>query len=246
MCARVARPACRRYGLAGEVYEEQFARLAEGQHPEPAAVGTASNGAGVRQCQWRNRAHNGAPGRMDATFSAPKSVSLTALVGGDERVKKPIGKAFALRSMKWRSTPGAHRRQCTGRDDRRVGGAKFETTVAARWTATPRRSAHAHGDFQYRRDRRRTTRALQPQELYKTQQYATAVYRSSCRAVAAVGLRDRAREHGQPEIKGYTREYLEASSPRRQQITETCRAGSVWPRGGRRSRRTRRARRSSI
>jgi hypothetical protein len=24
--------------------------------------------------------------------------------------------------------------------------------------------------------------------------------------------------HGQPEIKGYTREYLDASSPRRQQI----------------------------
>jgi hypothetical protein len=26
--------------------------------------------------------------------------------------------------------------------------------------------------------------------------------------------------HGQPEIKGYTREYMEASSPRRQQIVE--------------------------
>ena len=29
--------------------------------------------------------------------------------------------------------------------------------------------------------------------------------------------------HGQPEIKGYTREYLEASSPRRQQIEEQLR-----------------------
>jgi conjugative relaxase-like TrwC/TraI family protein len=27
-------------------------------------------------------------------------------------------------------------------------------------------------------------------------------------------------QHGQPEIKGYTKEYLEASSPRRQQIVE--------------------------
>jgi ATP-dependent exoDNAse (exonuclease V) alpha subunit len=64
------------------------------------------------------------------------------------------------------------------------------------------------------------TRALQPQELYKTQQYATAVYRSELAArLQGMGYEIERGEHGQPEIKGYTREYLEASSPRRQQIT---------------------------
>jgi ATP-dependent exoDNAse (exonuclease V) alpha subunit len=64
------------------------------------------------------------------------------------------------------------------------------------------------------------TRALQPQELYKTQQYATAVYRSELAArLQQLGYQVERGEHGQPEIKGYTREYLEASSPRRQQIT---------------------------
>jgi ATP-dependent exoDNAse (exonuclease V) alpha subunit len=69
------------------------------------------------------------------------------------------------------------------------------------------------------------TRALQPQELYKTQQYATAVYRSELAArLQQLGYQVERGEHGQPEIKGYTREYLEASSPRRQQITEQMEA----------------------
>jgi flagellar biosynthesis GTPase FlhF len=65
------------------------------------------------------------------------------------------------------------------------------------------------------------TRALQPQELYKTQQYATAVYRSELAArLQGMGYEIECGEHGQPEIKGYSREYLEASSPRRQQIKD--------------------------
>lgn len=65
------------------------------------------------------------------------------------------------------------------------------------------------------------TRALQPQELYRTQQYATAVYRSELAArLQELGYEIERGAHGQPEIKGYTREYLDASSPRRQQIEE--------------------------
>src|SRR5258707_14100820 len=72
------------------------------------------------------------------------------------------------------------------------------------------------------------TRALQPQELYKTQQYATAVYRSELAAqLQRLGYEIERGEHGQPEIKGYTREYLEASSPRRQQIEEHMETAGV-------------------
>jgi hypothetical protein len=72
------------------------------------------------------------------------------------------------------------------------------------------------------------TRALQPQELYKTQQYATAVYRSELAAkLQQIGYEIERGEHGQPEIKGYTREYLEASSPRRQQIEEHMETAGV-------------------
>jgi len=65
------------------------------------------------------------------------------------------------------------------------------------------------------------TRSLQAQELYKTQQYATAVYRSELAAhLQRLGYEVERGAHGQPEIRGYTQEYLEASSPRRQQIEQ--------------------------
>ena len=78
-----------RWGLQGEVQEQQFARLAEGQHPETgeqlvrhqtAREYVNANGETVRTMEHR--------AGWDATFSAPKSVSLTALVGGDNRVRE--------------------------------------------------------------------------------------------------------------------------------------------------------------
>src|SRR5260370_36881760 len=63
--------------------------------------------------------------------------------------------------------------------------------------------------------------ALQPRELYKTQQYATAVYRSElAHRLKDLGYEVERGESSQPEIKGYSKEYLEASSPRRKQIEE--------------------------
>jgi len=63
------------------------------------------------------------------------------------------------------------------------------------------------------------TRALQPRELYKSQQYLTAVYRSELAArLNDLGYEVERGSSGQPEIQGYSRAYLDASSPRRQQI----------------------------
>src|SRR5688572_22454416 len=57
--------------------------------------------------------------------------------------------------------------------------------------------------------------------MYRSQQYATAVYRSELAArLTALGYEIERGRSGQPEIRGYTREYLEASSPRRQQIED--------------------------
>lgn len=77
-----------------------------------------------------------------------------------------------------------------------------------------------------------TLRPLQPRELYRTQQYATAVYRSELAArLTALGYDVERGRSGQPEIAGYSREYLDASSPRRQQIeaylAEADRAGAA-------------------
>ena len=63
------------------------------------------------------------------------------------------------------------------------------------------------------------TRALQERSLFQSQQYATSVYRSElAMRLQGLGYEIERGKHGQPEIKGYTQEYLDASSPRREQI----------------------------
>jgi conjugative relaxase-like TrwC/TraI family protein len=78
-----------RFGLSGAVSAEHFARLSHGQDPitgEQLVRQRASyeykdaDGKSVKTMEHR--------AGWDATFSAPKSVSLTALVGGDERVRE--------------------------------------------------------------------------------------------------------------------------------------------------------------
>ena len=59
----------------------------------------------------------------DATFSAPKSVSLTALVGGDDRVAvRRTGRVCALRLASWSHVAGADRTAITAGNDRQRRG----------------------------------------------------------------------------------------------------------------------------
>ncbi len=64
-------------------------------------------------------------------------------------------------------------------------------------------------------------RAIQPQSLFASQQFATAVYQSELTyRLKDLGYEITVGRSGAPEIKGYTQEYLDASSPRSQQIRE--------------------------
>ena len=82
------------WGLQGAVGSEHFARLSEGKHPETEAqlvrhsvskTYEGKNGKEITTVEHR--------AGWDATFSAPKSVSLTALVGGDDQVREATGRA---------------------------------------------------------------------------------------------------------------------------------------------------------
>jgi hypothetical protein len=65
------------------------------------------------------------------------------------------------------------------------------------------------------------TRALQERGFFDSQQFATAVYQSELTyRLSQLGYEIEPGRSGAPEIKGYTQEYLDASSPRSRQIKE--------------------------
>jgi len=220
-----------RWGLRGEVNEQQFVRLSEGQHPETGeqlvryqAPREYVNDRGVTVHTMEHRAG------WDATFSAPKSVSLSALVGGDDRIKEAHRESVKVALDEMEKYVQA-----------RIGGnvpaqttgawavAKFEHDSSRPVDGYAAPQLHTHAVvFNVTETADGNTRALQPQELYKTQQYATAVYRSELAVqLQRMGYEIERGEHGQPEIKGYSREYLEASSPRREKIKEHMEAAGV-------------------
>src|SRR5580700_239572 len=210
------------WGLRGEVKEEHFQRLANGQHPltEDQLVRhqTAREYVNARGETVSTMEHRAA---WDATFSAPKSVSLTALVGGDDRVRGAHRESVkvALGEMEkyvQARIGGNHRAETTGK----WVAASFEHDSERPVNGYAAPQLHSHVVFfNLTETRNGESRALQPRELYCSQQYGTAIYRSEL----ALWLKDQGYEiergrSGQPEIKGYTREYLDASSPRSQQI----------------------------
>jgi conjugative relaxase-like TrwC/TraI family protein len=213
-----------KWGLRGGVQEEQFRRLSDGQHPYSGEQ-LVRHQTGREYVNERGKTVKTMEHRAgwDATFSAPKSVSLTALVGGDERVQEAhrASVEVALDEMEryvQARLGGNLPPETTGN----WVAAKFEHDSSRPVNGYAAPQLHTHVVFfNLTETANEETRPLQPQELYRTQQYATAVYRSELAyRLQELGYEIEHGKSGQPEIKGYSREYLDASSPRRKQIKD--------------------------
>ena len=156
------------WGLKGEVNEEQFNRLANGQHPETGEQLVRhwesfeyQNEKGDTVKTMEHRAG------WDATFSAPKSVSLTALVGGDERVHQahPESVGVALDELErfvQARMGGNNPAETTGK----WVAAKFEHDSARPVDGYAAPQVHTHVVFfNLTETEDGKTRAIQPQEL---------------------------------------------------------------------------------
>jgi conjugative relaxase-like TrwC/TraI family protein len=212
------------FGLLGSVGAQEFARLSQGQHPftaeqlvqhRAALEYKDENGKTITTMEHR--------AGWDATFSAPKSVSLTALVGGDDRVRLAHREAVtvALRELEHYTQArigGSHPAETTGK----FIAAKFEHDTARPVNGYAAPQLHTHAVIFNMTERSNgQPRALQERVLFQSQQFATAVYQSELMyRLSRLGYELEAGKSGAPDIKGYTREYLEASSPRSQQIRE--------------------------
>ncbi len=210
------------FGLAGAVSAEDFARLSQGQHPA-----TGEQLVRQRTSYEYQDAHGKTIKTMehragwDATFSAPKSVSLTALVGGDENVRLAHRESVqvALDQLEHYTQArigGNHPAETTGK----FIAAKFEHDTARPVDGYVAPQLHTHAVvFNVTERENGQPRAIQPQSLFASQQFATAVYQSELTyRLRELGYEITVGRSGAPEIKGYSQEYLDASSPRSQQI----------------------------
>ena len=224
------------WGLRGGVGSEHFARLSEGQHPyteeqlvrhQVSRTYEGKFGREVTSAEHR--------AGWDATFSAPKSVSLTALVGGDYRVREAHRESVraALQELE-RYTQArignVHAPETTGK----FIAATFEHDTARPVDGYAAPQLHTHAVIFNMTERENgfengtQMRALQPHEMFVSQRYATAVYRSELALrLEKLGYELERGKHGQPDVKGYTKEYLDASSPRREQIKDHLREQGI-------------------
>jgi conjugative relaxase-like TrwC/TraI family protein len=223
-----------KYGLAGAIDAQHFARLSEGQNPHTAEQWvrhrngqeyTAADGSTVKPVEHR--------AGWDATFSAPKSVSLTALVGGDDRIREAHRQAVTtalteLERYTQARIGGNHAAETTGN----FIAAKFEHDTARPVDGYAAPQLHTHAVIFNMTERADgSTRAIQPQSYFDSQQFATAVYQSELTyRLRNLGYEIQPGKSGAPEIAGYSQAYLDASSPRRQQIEEAiARSGYSGP-----------------
>src|ERR1035438_5119716 len=212
------------FGLAGAVTAEDFAKLSQGQHPvtgdqlvrqRASYEYQGSDGKTVKTMEHR--------AGWDATFSAPKSISLTALVGGDDNVRTAHRESVrvALEQLEMYTQArigGNHPPETTAK----FIAAKFEHDTARPVDGYVAPQLHTHAViFNVTERDTGQPRAIQPQSLFASQQFATAIYQSELTyRLRQFGYEITTGRSGAPEIKGYTQEYLDASSPRSQQIRE--------------------------
>jgi conjugative relaxase-like TrwC/TraI family protein len=205
--------------LKGEVTPEAFDRLAEGQHPETAEL-LIKHRDTIKTQAGEEVGHRAG---WDLTFNAPKTVSLTALVGADERVRGAHQHAVraaldATEKYVQARLGGNNPAETTGK----WIAATFEHDTARPVNGYPAPHLHTHVVvFNMTEDRFGQARSLQPYELFKVQSMATAVYQNQLEyELRELGYQIQRGKNHAPDIKGYSPEYLQAESLRSAEIKQ--------------------------
>ena len=207
-------------GLSGSIDNEQkFTNVIEGLSPD----GSEQLNARVLKQKERRAA-------LDCTFSAPKSVSLMALVGGDSRL-------IAAHHQALKETIGLmERRYAITRVTQNNGRHRVNTgnLVVAQFDHIESRDLDPHlhthclvinttqtNDGQWM--------SLVNSEIFANKKFLGMAYQSYLAAeVQKLGYEVELRKHGQFEIKGFKEQDLEGFSKRRQQIVALAGASSSW------------------
>jgi conjugative relaxase-like TrwC/TraI family protein len=213
------------WNLQREVQGEQYERLVAGQHPHTGEqlIRAARSKEQVNKYGEEITVSEHRAG-WDATFSAPKSVSLTALVGNDERIRaahrESVNEALKELEQYMQARGGGNKPAIT---TEKMIAAQFEHTAARPDHRTGYAAPQLHTHvviFNMTETADGKIRSVQPLELYRSQQYATAIYRMNlAEKLQGLGYEiEIDARTGAPEIKGFSKEYLQDSSPRREEV----------------------------
>jgi len=219
------------WGLKGEVGSEQYERLVAGQDPHTGEqlVRTVKSREEVNRYGEEITTSEHRAG-WDATFSAPKSVSLAALVGNDERIRvahrEAVNEALKVLEEFTQARMGGNKPAVT---TGKMVAAQFEHTAARPDHETGYAAPQLHTHvviFNVTKTDDGRTKPLQPLELYRSQQYATALYRVNlAERLQKLGYEIEVDSRtGAPEIKGFSKEYLQESSPRSAELRKEAAA----------------------
>jgi conjugative relaxase-like TrwC/TraI family protein len=194
-------------GLAGEVDRAQFEALLNGVLPNGVTLKRGQDGK--HQPGW------------DLTFSAPKSVSLLALVGADSRVIEAHDLAVS-QALRYLESETAQSRI------KQSGKSAIETTgnwISARFNHDTSRELdpqlHTHAvviNATQRSDGE--WRALSSKEVFRAKMLGGAVYRAElARGLQRLGYEvEVTHQDGRFEVKGFSKEQLRHFSRRREEI----------------------------
>ena len=159
----------------------EFSRLTEGIHPQTGgADGAAPGRTGIYKRDGSVTKPVEHRAGWDATFSAPKSVSLTALVGGDERVTEAHRAAVTTALEEFEKYTHA---RIGGNNPAEMTGkfvaAKFEHDTARPVDGYAAPQLHTHAIiFNVTEREDGSDPCLAGTDLFESQHFATAVYQS--------------------------------------------------------------------
>ena len=231
-----------KWGLTGEVSEEHFTRLAEGQHPDTgeqlvrhqtAARIRKRSGETVKAMEHR--------AGWDATFSAPKSVSLRRWWAAMSECGRRTARASVLRSMRWSGTSRRGSAGTSGGDHRQMGRRQIRTRQRPPGGRLRRAAtSHARGLLQPHGDRRTERRVRATAGAVSHAAVCDGgVSLGAGAASEGAGLRDRARARA-----GSRKSRATPRSIWKRRARAASRSKSIWPSRASRARRRRRSRRT--
>ncbi|MBD2451143.1 relaxase domain-containing protein [Nostoc sp. FACHB-152] len=212
--------AAEKLGLSGAIEKEQvFKNVIEGRTPD------GKEHLNARMVNEKKRR-----AAIDCTFSAPKSVSLMALVGGDTRLVKAhhraLEKTISLMEERYATT-----RVIEGDKRHRISTGNL---LVAQFDHIESRSLdpHLHTHCLVMN----TTQTpdgkwygLVNSEIYANKKFLGMAYQSYLAdEVMKLGYEIEPKLHGQFELKGFKEEDLQVFSKRRQQIIAKCGVNSDW------------------